>query len=498
MRRLTGCVQTIGLAVAVVGAVTFVWWYRPVGWGDLVQVVTFVVPRAVLHPVVLAAAAVAVVSGLVARLVAPARSFGVRRRTRHVVDARPAQPMVPPTDGVAPQVDVPFAPSRDTVAFLDQVLRDAIERDASDVHLTPRAEDSLLSLRIDGRIEPYATLDHDAHDRLLRRIKILADLVVYVTDRPQDGAFTLETPVVPVDVRTSVLPTKHGEKAVLRLASAAAGYRRLDALGLGIAQGAQLRALLTRPEGLIVLTGPTGSGKTTTLYAALDHIHRRRGETAAIASIEDPVEIDLPFLSQTQVDPTQGLGFAEGLRAVLRQDPNVLMVGEIRDAETAAIAVQAGLTGHLILSTLHADHAAGVFNRLIDMGVEPFRVASAVQAAIAQRLLRRLCPACRVPTVLGADAANRLGRRGLSTAGLRFYNAKGCDRCDDRGYVGRVALFEILEATPELVEHVSQGRPSQRIEETARAGGMVPLAQAALDAAADGDVSLADALRLIA
>ncbi|RMH17961.1 MAG: hypothetical protein D6696_14290 [Acidobacteria bacterium] len=293
-----------------------------------------------------------------------------------------------------------------------------------------------------------------------------------------------------------MVPTRHGEQAVMRLARGA-GRRRFDDLGLPAGVAERLRRLLGRPEGLLVVTGPTGSGKTTTLYAALEHLHESRGDRVRLASIEDPVEVDLPFIAQTEVDRARGVGFAEGLRAVLRQDPNVLMIGEIRDPETAAIAVQAGLTGHLVLTTVHADGAAGVMNRLLDAGVEPYRAASSVLACLAQRLVPRLCPACRRPAELDPRLAGRLANLGLAVADRSFYRAPGCDACGGSGQGGRLALFELLEMTPELRQLVVDKVPSQRLRDAAVAAGMTSLAQAALDAAAAGDVDLDHALEVI-
>jgi general secretion pathway protein E len=271
------------------------------------------------------------------------------------------------------------------------------------------------------------------------------------------------------------MPTHHGEKVVLRLARPASELLELERLRMPEEVRRRFEGLLAEPQGMIVLTGPTGSGKTTTLYSALGHVHESRGEVASLATIEDPVEIDLPFLDQTAVDRAAGLDFRDALRAVLRQDPNVLMVGEVRDAETAGAAVQAALSGHLILTTLHAGSAAGVFPRLIDLGVEPFLAASSVLAAASQRLARRLCPACRHPAPATRAQAAELTARRIDATGLTFQVAEGCSRCGGSGNAGRVPIFELLPATPELRREITAGANTDRLEELAAGRGMVPL-----------------------
>ncbi|MEM6454509.1 MAG: GspE/PulE family protein, partial [Acidobacteriota bacterium] len=390
---------------------------------------------------------------------------------------------------------VPLYQHSDMVILVDRLLRDASTRGASDIHVLPLDLESRISFRVHGDLQPVMRIPHAHHEALARRIKVMARLVVYRADQPQDGHFNLETASGPVDVRVSLLPTQHGEKVVMRLAHTAAGIRALDQIGMPDALMGTLLRLLERPEGLILLTGPTGSGKTTTIYAALQHIHRSRGGNVSIASIEDPVEIELPFLSQTQVQAETGFDFAKGLRGLLRQDPNVMMVGEIRDPETAQIAIRAGMTGHLILTTLHAESTSGVFNRLIDMGGEPFLVASAVQACLSQRLVRRLCPDCRTAgEPAPAAVVEQLRTRGLDdVASLRFQHSRGCDSCNHTGFRGRTSVFELLVVTSRLREAVTQRLPTYRLADMAREEGMVSLLDAAIARAAAGDIALDDA-----
>ncbi len=383
--------------------------------------------------------------------------------------------------------------------FIDDLLGAAVAVGASDVHVKPTDTESRIAWRVSGELADVVAAPKEHHDPIVRRLKILAQLVTYETDLPQDGRFKLESERGAVDVRMSVLPTRHGQKVVLRLTRAGHGLIALDRLGMPELLLDSCRQLLAERQGLIVLTGPTGCGKTTTLYASLNHIHENRGTTTSIATLEDPVEIDLPYLSQTQVDPATGLTFAASLRAVLRQDPNVLMVGEIRDSETAHIAVEAGLTGHLILTTLHAESTAGVFNRLIELDIEPFLASSSVLAALSQRLARRLCRECRQPAERDAATIEQLLGTGITRAAaesLSFYTALGCDACNHSGIAGRTAIYEYLRMTPTLRDLIASRVATHQIEEAALSTGMKPLWKAALLEAVEGNISLEEALRI--
>ncbi len=387
----------------------------------------------------------------------------------------------------------------DVPAFVDDLLDAAVVAGASDVHVKPTDVETRIAWRANGQLADVVVTPKEHHDLIVRRIKIMAQLVTYQTDMPQDGRFKLESQLGSVDVRVSVLPTRHGQKVVLRLARAGQGLIALDRLGMTGNVLDSWRKLIAERQGLIVLTGPTGCGKTSTLYGSLAHIHQERGATTSIATLEDPVEIDLPYLSQTQVDPATGLTFAASLRAVLRQDPNVLMVGEIRDSETAHIAVEAGLTGHLILTTLHAESTAGVFNRLIELDVEPFLASSSVLAALSQRLARRLCRVCRQPAPRDEATVQRLIGVGITRTAaesLSFYTATGCDACGHTGVAGRTAIFELLSLTPSLRDLITSRTATHRIEEAALREGMTPLRKAAILEAIEGTISLDEALRV--
>lgn len=498
----------LAIAAGAVGVVCFLILYRPRGGLELLGALAAFLPGALLQPLVLIAALAALGFALAARYFELRSHAAVMPSARaYAIDVEP--PMDERTPAVEPALLGGFGPrpfeqrlkrhlqgSADMISFVDELLGEAIQQGASDVHIQPVDVASRISFRVGGVLERIADIPPALHEPLIRRLKVLAKLISYERERPQDGHFTVHTARDPVDVRVSLVPTHHGEKAVLRLARSLIGLRALADLGMPEPMAEALAELLARPEGLIVLTGPTGSGKTTTLYAALAHIQRQRGRTTNIATIEDPIELDLPFLSQTEVQRTRGLGFVDGLRAILRQDPDVLLVGEIRDTETAHTAIQAAMTGHLILTTLHADAAAGVFNRLIDLGGEPYIVASACVACLSQRLVRGLCPYCRRAERIAPEVAARLARRGVRTEGKTFYRAAGCERCSDSGYAGRTPVFELLPVSPDLRDLIGAGTPTHQIEEAAMLAGMTTLLEAAVEQAATGAISLEEALRV--
>jgi general secretion pathway protein E len=382
----------------------------------------------------------------------------------------------------------------DIVAFVDAMLDGAVRVIASDVHLHPLEAGTEVSFRVQGVLHDVLQFPRDHHRKLVSRLKVMAKLTTYQSDRPQDGHFVFATASRPADLRISVMPTNHGERVVIRVANVGLTVPDLSGLGVPPQLLERFRSMLTRPQGIVFLTGPTGSGKTTTIYSSLAHIKQSRGATTQIATIEDPIEFDLPFLTQSQVKPDVGMTFAAGLRSILRQDPNVIMVGEIRDAETAHIAVQAGLTGHQIVTTVHADSAAGVFNRLIEMGVEPFLLASATLGSVSQRLVRALCPYCRALEAPSADERRRLEAAGVHDEQL--YAPRGCAKCDQTGYLGRVAFYELLEMTPAVRELVNAKVPTPRIHDAAVAEGMTPLLHAGLARVRTGATSLREVLRV--
>jgi general secretion pathway protein E len=386
----------------------------------------------------------------------------------------------------------------DPSGLVDELLAAAWRAGASDIHLLPLADGTRVSFRVRGALREVAELGGGVHGDMVRRIKTLAGLKPYQQHQPQDGRMRLELREGPRDVRVSVLPTQHGENVVLRLGGAA-GQRPLDELGLLEPERRRLGELLAQPQGLIVLCGPTGSGKTTSLYSALAHLQAQRGGKASFATIEDPIELELPFAAQTQVDHGRGLSFAAALRSVLRQDPNILLIGEIRDTESAGIAVQAGLAGHLILTSLHADSALSVMPRLIDLGVERFLVASSVIGVVAQRQVDRLCPRCRRPAPPSREQMARLRALDLlATPPPPFYTADGCVACDGRGSDGRRALLEVLTVGPELRQQIVVQASPDRLRALARKSGWRSLVEIGVDLAVQGEIALDAALGLSA
>ncbi|MEM1179449.1 MAG: GspE/PulE family protein [Acidobacteriota bacterium] len=385
----------------------------------------------------------------------------------------------------------------EVATFLDQLVARAVEAGASDIHLQPAGTETAVTFRTRGTLGEVARYPAARHPDVVRRLKVLAKIPPYKTAEPQDARLAVDTPHGRADIRLSTVPSHDGERVALRLAGDGEA-RALEALGLVPAALERLRALLEEPQGLLILTGPTGSGKTTTLYSALQHIHRRRGATTSIASIEDPVEVELPFLHQVPVDRARGVGFAAALRSVLRQDPNVLMIGEIRDVETAKIAVQAGLSGHLILTTLHAESTLGVFPRLIDLGVEPFLAASSTLACVSQRLVPRLCPECRHPRTISAERRRRLGAFAEVPEDAVFQTAEGCGACRRSGILGRVAVFEVLPLNAELRRGLAARATPAELAELASDAGNLSFADGAIALAARGEISLDQAERFAA
>lgn len=336
------------------------------------------------------------------------------------------------------------------VDLVDFVLVQGVLHGASDVHFDPYADAVAVRFRLDGVLRDVARLDAGIKRRLTSRLKVVSRLATYKRSIAQEGRAAVRVGERTVDFRFSSLPTIHGEKVAVRVFDPATSIMALDDLGMAPEMLAAFESVLMQPQGTILLTGPAGSGKTTTMYAALKHLRENKKNLSSVATVEDPVEYDLHVVNQTQVNTAQGLTFAAALRTVLRQDPEVIMIGEIRDSETADIAVQAGLTGHMILSTVHARSAAGVLLRLVDLGVEPYLLASSVGMIVSQRLVRTVCKACAKDYVPTAQENEKFGLRGSD----RFVTGSGCADCGGTGYRGRIGIFQMLPVTDQMRELV--------------------------------------------
>jgi general secretion pathway protein E len=381
------------------------------------------------------------------------------------------------------------------VRAVNDLFDKAVELRASDIHIEPFRAQLVVRLRVDGLLRQIPAPPGAVPQALISRIKILAGLNIAERRLPQDGAARLRLARSELDIRVAIMPTQHGESAVIRLLPRDRGVLSIDKLGCSRSDEATLKRLLTLPHGMIVVTGPTGSGKTTTLATLLSILNE---PTRKILTIEDPVEYEIAGVNQSQAKPAIGLTFAAALRAFVRQDPDVIMVGEVRDAETAHIAIHAALTGHLVLTTLHTETAAAAVPRLIDLGVESFLLRSTLRAVIAQRLVRQLCDRCKTPRYLtAADLAAdpRLDALGLK-AGEAVHDRGGCERCGGTGYRGRLGVFEILEITDEVRHLVEAGADSTAIDRAAIKAGMTTMVDDGVAKCRAATTSAAELLRV--
>jgi general secretion pathway protein E/type IV pilus assembly protein PilB len=360
------------------------------------------------------------------------------------------------------------------IRFVNQVLKDAIELRASDIHLEPFEHEFRIRYRIDGELQeiPLPPQLKQFQPAIVSRVKILSHLNIAEKRLPQDGRIKVRIEDTEVDIRVSVIPMLHGEAVVMRLLRQNSTLRGLSQIGLGARELECFRHVLDLPHGIVLVTGPTGSGKTSTLYTALNEIN---DEVRKIITIEDPVEYQLKGVNQIQVSEKAGLTFARGLRSILRHDPDVVLIGEIRDRETAQIAVQASLTGHLVFSTLHTNDAPGALTRLVDMGVEPYLVASSLEAVLAQRLVRVLCPHCKAPDT-SANARAFRSRMGIGPE-VPLYKAVGCRECRHTGFFGRHAIFEWMDTDETIRRLILENASTDQIRAAARAAGMRTLAE---------------------
>ncbi len=379
------------------------------------------------------------------------------------------------------------------------ILEFAAKSRASDIHIEPLEDRTRVRYRIDGILHEKLILPKKIHDALTSRIKILSDMKIDEKRVPQDGRFNFETDEEQVDLRVSSLPTVHGEKIVMRLLKKTSVVPTLTELGFRGRALANLEEAITRPHGIILVTGPTGSGKTTTLYAVLSRISTVK---VNVVTLEDPVEYQIPGVNQVQINPQAGLTFASGLRSFLRQDPNIIMVGEVRDEETAELAVQASLTGHLVFSTLHTNSAAGALPRLLDMKAEPYLLASTITAIVAQRVVRKICSNCKsayqpVPEVI-AEIQNALGKLWTVTSDkpVELYKGQGCTICGGTGYKGRVGVFEVLPVSEKIGRLILEHSPASTIENQAVSEGMITMKQDGFLKVVEGITTMEEVLRV--
>jgi general secretion pathway protein E len=385
----------------------------------------------------------------------------------------------------------------DMVQIIDRTLSAAIDRHASDVHIEPGTTGISIRFRIEGTLIDVVQLPLVLQAHLINRLKVMSQLPSFDRGTPHDGRIFATIAGRQFDIRVSFMPTISGEKVVLRILESTERLLDLESLGLTRKLLPKYTDILTRPQGNIFVTGPTGSGKTTTMYASLQFIKSASRGMINIVTIEDPVEYAIPDFSQTQVSEDTGLTFAKGLRTILRQDPDVIMVGEIRDLETAETALQAGLTGHLMLTTVHADSAAGVVSRLINMGIEPFLLASSTTAVLAQRLVRKLCPHCQQPAPLSSSEARILAEAGVNIGhDASFYTPTGCEACAKTGYIGRTLLAQLMSNSEELQQAIIRKEPSSELNRIATEQGMESLLENGISKAIVGTTTVAEVLRV--
>lgn len=382
--------------------------------------------------------------------------------------------------------------SQPVVRLIDAILTDAVKREASDVHFEPETGFLRIRYRIDGMLRQVRSLHQSYWPAMAVRIKVMSGMNIAETRAPQDGRISLTMRGRPIDFRASAQPTIHGENIVLRILDRQKGLLELENLGLTERQLAELRLMVARPEGIILVTGPTGSGKTTTLYSVLNHIN---SEGINIMTLEDPVEYPMMLVRQTSVAEAAKLDFANGIRSMMRQDPDVILVGEIRDAETAEMALRAAMTGHQVYSTLHTNSAIGAIPRLLDIGVLPDIMAGNIIGIIAQRLVRRLCPHCKTPYQAEAHEARLLG--GGDGPRPIIFRPGGCERCDFQGYRGRLAIMELLRFNADLDELIARRSTVREIRQLAQSQGFISLADDGLRRVLDGSTSLEELGRVI-
>jgi type IV pilus assembly protein PilB len=399
---------------------------------------------------------------------------------------------------VAIKEDVDLAKLREmgeeapVIRIVNNFISQAIVEDASDIHVEPMENSLRIRYRVDGILHEKQSLPKSIQPGVVTRLKIISNMDIAERRVPQDGRLSLKFEGRPIDFRVSSIPSIFGEKVVLRILDRTASIKPLDQLGFSEYNLKRFENVISQPYGMILISGPTGSGKTTTLYSCLDRLN---SPTKNIITVEDPVEYQLKGINQMQVNEKAGLTFATALRSILRQDPNIILIGEIRDAETARIAIESALTGHLVFSTIHTNDSSSIATRLIDMGIEPFLVASSLIGATAQRLIRKVCNYCKVPYNPSRDVLENLGFQ--IDESVTFYKGEGCNRCSNTGYKGRMAISEILPISPEIQKMILKRASSKEISAQAKREGMKTLLDDAMTKAAEGLTTLEEVVRVV-
>ncbi len=383
---------------------------------------------------------------------------------------------------------------RPIVRLTNWILTKAVNERASDIHVEPQEREVILRYRIDGMLHEVERLPKWVQSALVSRIKVLASLDIAEKRQPQDGHFKVEIAQRPIELRISTLPVTHGEKVVARIVDQYRQPADINTLGMQEDDLERIKTLITRPQGIILVSGPTGSGKSTTLYSFLRYLY---SEHSNIVTVEDPVEYQLARINQVQVDEKAKKTFASALRAILRQDPDIIMIGEIRDAETAQIAFRASITGHLVLSTVHTNDAASAVTRLVDVGLQPFMVSSALLSVMSMRLVRMICPKCREPYELDPDQARSLGMQVSKEEPIIVYRGAGCSQCRQTGYYGRTGLFEVIEMNDDLRELINQAAPDATIRLAAVDMGMRSMAEDGIQKMLAGVTTLEEINRVV-
>lgn len=381
------------------------------------------------------------------------------------------------------------------IKLVNYILYQAVKQGASDIHIEPFEKELRVRYRIDGVMHTVIAPPKRIQSALISRIKIMSNLNIAEKRIPQDGRIQIKVADKPIDIRVSVLPTSYGERVVMRLLDKSKSFSALESLGFENRDLKIIKWAITQPNGIILITGPTGSGKTSTLYSILNELNK---PGVNIITVEDPVEYQMSGIGQVQVREKIGLTFAASLRSILRQDPDIIMIGETRDQETAQIAIQSALTGHLVLSTLHTNSAPATITRLIDMGVEPFLVASTLLVVLAQRLVRRLCDFCKEAYKPQLETLRKLGLTEEQASKITFYKAVGCPECLDTGYKGRLALFEVMVITSEIAELIIQKADTKVITRQAEKDGMETLLQDGIEKIKEGKTTISEVLAVAA